>query len=80
MASPRKKTQEYQWSGEIRRIIPLRNNGARIQDEKGKSRTFKRDSSEFAAECARLDAIMEGKISDELESLGWMAAARDVHG
>lgn len=71
MAGPRKKTQEYQWSGEIRRIIPPRSNGARIQDEKGKSHTFKRDSEEFAAECARLDEIMDGKITAELELLGW---------
>lgn len=67
----KKKSAEYQWSGDIRRIIPLASNNARITNELGKSAHYSRDSQSFKEECERLDAIMNGKISRELEELGW---------
>jgi hypothetical protein len=65
------KKGEYEWSGEISRIIPLRNNYCYVQDEKGKLHHIKRDSTEFYALAKHLNEIMEGKITRELEQLGW---------
>ena len=66
-----KKLLEYQWSGDVSRIIPLGNNTARLTNELGKSYNYDRDSIQFKEECERLDTIMEGKISRELQQLGW---------
>lgn len=70
-ASKKLKKGEYEWSGEISRIIPLKNNYCYVQDEKGKLHHLKRDSVEFYALAKRLNEIMEGKITRELEKLGW---------
>lgn len=73
MAGPKKKQQAYQWSGDVSRIIPLaQGTRARITDEFGKSHTFARDSVEYQAEVERLDALMDGKITRELQQLGWI--------
>ena len=66
-----KKIAAYQWSGDIRRIIPMGGSFARVTDELGKSKHYSRDSNEFKEECNRLDSIMGGKISIELTNLGW---------
>lgn len=66
-----KKLLEYQWSGDVSRIIPLGDNNARLTNELGKSYNYDRDSIQFKEECERLDAVMEGKISRELKELGW---------
>lgn len=66
-----KKSAVYQWSGDISRIIPMGGTFARVTDELGKSKNYSRDSIEFKEECARLDSIMDGKISIELANLGW---------
>lgn len=72
MASKKKvKSAAYQWSGDIRRIIPLAGGNARLTDELGKSTHYSRDSVEFRDECVRLDDIMDGKIANELNDLGW---------
>ena len=69
--SKKVKKGEYEWSGEITRIIPLKNNYCYVQDEKGKLHHLKRDSIEFYALANRLNEIMDGKITRELENLGW---------
>lgn len=71
----KKKTKDssiYQWSGDIRRIIPMGGGlYARVTNELGKSTNYERDSEAFRTECKRLDEIMNGKITRELEELGW---------
>lgn len=67
----KKKSSEYQWSGDIRRIIPIGGGNARLTNELGKSMNYSRDSPLFKEECERLDVIMDGKISRELKDLGW---------
>jgi len=42
------KKGEYEWSGDVRRIIPLQNEYCYLNDEKGKTFHLKRDSEEFA--------------------------------
>lgn len=72
MAAPKlKKKKEYEWSGEIRRLIPLQKNGVRVQNELGKSSQYKRDDEKFIIECRRLDEVMGGTITRELSVLGW---------
>jgi len=73
-----KKLLEYQWSGDISRIIPLGDNAARLTNEIGKSYNYDRNSIEFKEECERLDAIMEGKITIELKQLGWNLAGANL--
>lgn len=65
------KKGEYEWSGDVSRIIPLKNNFCYVQDEKGKLHHLKRDSSEFYELIKSLDNIMNGKITRELNQLGW---------
>lgn len=69
--SKKVKKGEYEWSGEIRRIIPLKNNYCYVQDEKGKLHHLERDSTEFYALAKRLNEIMDNKITRELEVLEW---------
>jgi hypothetical protein len=65
------KKGEYEWSGDLRRIIPLKNNYCYVNDDKGKTPRMKRDSEDFYALALKLNEIMNGKIFRELEELGW---------
>ena len=73
MAGPKKKALEYQYSGEVKRVIPLGGGTwCYLLDENGKSHHVKRGSDEYTNEVKRLDGIMDNKISKELEALGWL--------
>ena len=74
----KKQKGQYEWSGEINRIIPLKNDYCYIQDEKGKLHHLQRNSDEAISLMKSLDQIMEGKISRELESLGWNSILAEV--
>ena len=65
------KKGEYEWSGDLRRIIPLRNGYCYVNDEKGKTPRMKNDSEEFYTLAKHLDEVMNGRISMELRELGW---------
>lgn len=65
------KKGEYEWSSDLRRIIPLKNNYCYINDEKGKTQHLKRDSEEFYTLVKHLDEVMNGRVSVELRELGW---------
>lgn len=65
------KKGEYEWSGDVRRIIPLKNNYCYVQDEKGKLHHLTRDSEEFYSLAKHLNEVMNGKISKELNELDW---------
>lgn len=67
------KKGEYEWSGDVRRIIPLKNNYCYIQDEKGKLHHLTRDSEEFYTLVRHLNDVMNDKITKELTDLGWDA-------
>lgn len=65
------KKGDYEWTGDLRRIIPLKNNYCYVNDEKGKTPRMKRDSEEFYTLARHLDEVMNGKITKELTELGW---------
>lgn len=65
------KKGEYEWSGDLKRIIPLKNNYCYINDEKGKTPKLKRDSEDFYTLIKHLNEVMNGKIERELTDLGW---------
>ncbi len=66
------KPQGFQIAPDSKRIISLGGGTwAYINDDKGKLKHLQRDSSEFALTCKQVDAILEGKISNELTALGW---------
>ena len=65
------KKGEFEWSSEIRRIIPLREDYVYISDEKGKLHHLKKSSDKYVELLKHLDAVMVGKITRELEALGW---------
>lgn len=65
------KKGEYEWSSDLRRIIPLKNNYCYVNDEKGKTQHLKRDSEEFYTLARHLDEVMNGKITKELIALNW---------
>lgn len=69
---PGRKDDSFQPSGESKRIIPL-NEGknAYLKDFNGKTLRFDRYSDEFIAACILNDEKMLGKITRELELLGW---------
>ena len=67
------KPEQYQYSSEVKRVIPLGGGEyCYISDENGKSKHYKRGSDEYINEIMRLDPIMNGKITKELEDLGWV--------
>jgi hypothetical protein len=61
----------YEWTGDVRRIIPCQNGYCYVNDENGKSPHMKRDSEQFYTLAKHLDEVMNGKITKELEDLGW---------
>jgi hypothetical protein len=65
------KKGEYEWSSDLRRIIPLKNNYCYVNDDKGKTLHLERDSEEFYAIIKRVDEVMNGRITKELQDLGW---------
>lgn len=67
-----KKKGAYIWSGDISRITPLQGGYCRVQDDLGKSHHLKRDSDELMELLRHLDDVMDGKITRELTSLGWV--------
>lgn len=72
MAAPKNRKKEvFRPSPLVKRIIPCQGGWAYITDELGKTHHLMVDSEEFAEICAKSDIFFEGKISDELNSLGW---------
>jgi hypothetical protein len=69
----RKKVKEvYQPSGDVRRIVSLCNGEwAYIADELGKNHHLKTSSDEFAEKCRAVDEALGGRITRELQQLGW---------
>lgn len=65
----KKKKQEYEASGEVNRIIPLKVGYAYITDLKGKLHHLKRDSEEFDTLVKEIDEALNNKASREIESL-----------
>lgn len=72
MASKRTtKVHEFQPSREINRIMPCKGGYAYISDQFGKTHHLKFDSEQFAEVCLSADNYFEGRITKELEKLGW---------
>jgi hypothetical protein len=65
------KKGEYEWSSDLRRIIPLKNNYCYVNDEKGKTHHLRRDSEEFYTLIKHLDEVMNGRLTKELQDLNW---------
>jgi hypothetical protein len=74
MAGPRgnKKQAPFQPSGETTRVVSLgKGTWAYVFDAKGKTHHIKRDSEEMVSVCAENDETLGGKITRDLEKLGW---------
>jgi len=73
MAGPKlKKNIPFQPSGDTTRIVSLGGGTwAYLFDHLGKTQHLPRNSEEFAAKCKETDEAMNGKITAELEALGW---------
>lgn len=68
----RGKSETYQVSGEIQRIISLDGgNWAYIFDENGKLHHLRTDTLEFLDKCHEVDAATGGLVVRALEGLGW---------
>jgi hypothetical protein len=70
-AKSKKKFGEYQWSANVRRIIPLQNNYCYIQDDKGKTHHLQRYSDASIKLLTSLNVATHGLIAEELKELGW---------
>lgn len=74
MAGPRgnKKQAPFQPSGETTRVVSLGNETwAYVFDAKGKTHHIKRDSDEMISLCVENDEALGGKITRDLQKLGW---------
>ena len=67
----KKNKGEYEWTGDLSRVVPLGDNYCYIRDDKGKTLHLKRDAVETIEILRHLDSVMEGKITRELTKLGW---------
>lgn len=82
MAGPKlKKHIPFQPSGDTTRIVSLGGGmWAYLFDHLGKTQHLPRNSEEFAARCWETDEAMNGKITAELESLGWTDVIERMNG
>ena len=67
----KKKQKDFEWSGETRRVIPLKANHCYIFDHKGKTHHINRDSDEFLALAVDVNENTNGRIEAEMKNLGW---------
>jgi len=65
----KKKKQEYEASGEVNRIIPLKVGYVYITDLKGKLHHLKRDSEEFSVLVEEIDEALNNRATREIEAL-----------
>lgn len=66
------KSERYQVSGEVSRIISLDNgNWAYLFDQNGKLHHLKVDTMEFLEKCAEINIETGGLVVRALENLGW---------
>ena len=72
MVARKGKEAPYQPSGEVNRVVSLGGGTyAYVFDAKGKTHHVKRDSDEMVAVCRETVAAMGGKVSAQLEAMGW---------
>jgi hypothetical protein len=53
---------------------------AYLFDHLGKTQHLSRNSEEFAVKCKETDEVMNGKITAELENLGWTDVIERMNG
>jgi len=66
------KQQEYQPSGEVKRIVPLGNNEyADLFNHEGKTMHCKRSDQSFVDACTETDERVGGRVRRDLTALQW---------
>jgi hypothetical protein len=82
MAGPKlKKNVPFQPSGDTTRVVSLGGGTwAYLFDHLGKTQHLSRNSEEFAVKCKETDEVMNGKITAELENLGWTDVIERMNG
>jgi hypothetical protein len=82
VAAPKlKKDVPFQPSGDTTRVISLGGaTWAYLFDHLGKTQHLPRNSEDFAAKCKETDEAMNGKITAELENLGWTDVIERMNG
>ena len=79
MARRIKKQEEYQPSGDIKRIISLGSGKyAYLIDEKGKCHHMSTDDPDFITRCFEINEKLDGRIVRQLKAMGWDHFAESV--